>query len=83
MTIDVVGVNPNGLEEDLRYDYRLIQGGGVQESIAWDERSAASFEVPLCKTILLKLSVGTAYDISKGRTPSSDSSESARAGSRR
>lgn len=63
LTFDVVGVNPTGAEADLRYDYRLIQSGGAQQSIAWDERRSACLEVPLCKTILFKLSVGTAYDI--------------------
>lgn len=64
LTLDIVAVNPSGPEEELRYDYRLIQNGGVQQSIAWDERRTASFEVPLCKTLLIRLSVGSAYDIS-------------------
>ncbi len=63
VTLDVVGVNPNGPTEDLRYDFRCIQSGGVQAGLAWDESNSFRFEVPRCRTLLVKVSVGTAYDI--------------------
>jgi hypothetical protein len=63
VTFEVVGVNPNGPVEDLRFDYRILLGGGVQECSAWDESTSFSFEVPHSRSLLVRLSVGTAHDI--------------------
>ena len=61
VTLEVVGVNPNGPDEDLRFDCRFL-GGGVQEGSAWDESKTFSFEVPHYKSLVVKLSVRTAYE---------------------